>query len=198
MVMVFLIQFMNPYLSFNIALPDDYTDFYFANFYQFELENSFGKEKVAPGVFFDFIYKSEYAYDDPYFINSGLPFVIKAGGGGMQLRYFAFKDIELSFNIGYYAGNFSYPVSRDSGIIVRKEDWRKSLGTTIGVNLLQNFKKIRAGIKFYVNLIPFGAKRPPDYWIEPLYNYYYRSITYASLNSVGFGIVIGLNKRGNK
>jgi len=187
-----LTQILNPSFSVGVLIPDNHTDNHFSHLYHFRLENSFTEAVIAPGIFIDFFYNSVHPYDDPYFINSGLPLILKAGGGGLQLKVSPLRNIDFDFNFGYYAGEFSYPGPDDSGRIIRDKDWRKSLGTTVAFNLSNNIGKLRFGIKFYVNVIPFGAKKING--AIPFDSYDYR-LRYASLNSVGIGLVLGLNRK---
>jgi len=186
-------EFLNPCLSLNILAMDDYTDDYFSYLYQFELENDFSLKEIGWGAFIDYFYKENYPFSDPYFIKSGLPVEINVGGGGLQLKYFVMKSIELGAKFGYYAGKIFYPVLGDSGRVIQKSDWRKSFGFSFGVGLLHNFGRIKGGLRFYTNLISFGVKKRP-YW----YEYYNRSVDYISLNSVGFGLVFGLGRSEEK
>lgn len=193
MLLVFLTQILNPYLSLNVSAPDNYTDDNFSHFFQIGIENTFSRKKTNLGVFLDYFYTKESAFNDPYFINSGLALVLNALGTGIQLKFLLLENIDFGLNFGYYAGKITFPIPGDSGRIIRKSDWRKSFGTTIATNLFQNFGKIKIGIKCYVNLIPFGARRPSEY--IPILSSYYYSLDYVSLNSVGLGLVIGLNKK---
>ncbi len=187
-----LVQIINPFLSTNILAPDDYTDDYFRILYQFEIENDFYKENFGWGVYFDYFYKKEYPYADPYFINSGIPVGINAGGAGLQLKYLNLGDIEFGFKLGYFTGNVSYPVLKDSGKVIKEEKKRNSFGFGLGVNVMHNFGRIRGGIKFWTNFIAFDSERPKSYWN------YERSPDYISLNNVCLGLILGMNRREKK
>jgi hypothetical protein len=191
---VFLIfaQLINPYLSADLLAPDDYTDDYFSYIYQFSLENDFYRKDIGWGIYLDYFYKRDYPYSDPYFIESGLPVGINAGGGGLQLKYMGLGDIEIGVKLGYYTGKITYPVLGDSGKVIKQTDSRNSLGFGLGVNLLHNFGRVILGLKFWTNLISFDTKRPPQSW------YYQRSPDYISLNTVGFGLVLGLSRKGER
>uniref|UniRef100_A0A7C4TFY8 Outer membrane protein beta-barrel domain-containing protein n=1 Tax=candidate division WOR-3 bacterium TaxID=2052148 RepID=A0A7C4TFY8_UNCW3 len=191
---VFLIftELINPYLSANLLAPDDYSDDYFSHIYQFSLENDFYRKDIGWGIYLDYFYKKDYPYSDPYFIKSGLPVGINAGGVGLQLKYLGIGDIEIGIKLGYYAGKITYPILGDSGRVIQKTDTRNSLGFGLGVNLLHNFGRMIGGLKFWTNLIPFGAKNVKYHW------YSQRSPDYISLNTVGFGLVLGLGKRQEK
>jgi hypothetical protein len=185
---VFMIvcQLNNPSLSLGILQPDNDTELRFTYFYHIELENSLIEGLIAPGIFADFFYKDEYMQYNPY--SSGLPLTLRAGGGGLQLKVNAAQNIEFAFNLGYYFGEFLYPVAKDSGIVIRENVWRRSCGTSLAAYLFKDIHRLRIGLKFYVNIIPFGAeKRNP--WLEnqPLY------LDYASLNGLGLGLLVGLN-----
>lgn len=192
-----LSQIFNPSFSAGILIPDDQTENHFSHIYHFKLENSFTEDLFAPGIFIDFFYKSAHPYDDPYFINSGLPLIVKAWGGGLQLKINALRNIGFDLNFGYYAGDFAYPVPDDSGGIIRDKDQRTSLGATVVCNLFSTIGKLRYGIKFYVNVIPFGARKYSGIWETPP-DYYDRRLQYASLNSVGIGLLVGLHKEKEK
>jgi hypothetical protein len=187
LLILFVIQSFNPSLSLGILLPDNDTEKRFDYFYHLELENSFTKKLIAPGIFINFFYKDEYMHY--YSTNSGLPLTLRAGGGGLQLKVNATQNIEFAFNLGYYFGEFLFPVVQDSGIVTRESKWRKSLGTSAAVNLLNNIGRFRIGLKLYVNLIPFGAQKE-DPWSENQPPY----LNYASLSSLGLGVIVGLNK----
>ncbi|MCX7994458.1 MAG: hypothetical protein N3A65_01630 [candidate division WOR-3 bacterium] len=77
----FLLQSLNPYLSVNILIPDNYTDDYLGNIYQLGLENDFFQKMIGLGIYLDYFYKKEYPYDDLYFSNQVFPVLISAGGG---------------------------------------------------------------------------------------------------------------------
>lgn len=198
MIAIFLLtQVFNPSFTAGILIPDDQTDNYVSHIYHFELENSFTDDLVAPGIFIDFFYNSAHPYDDPYFFNSGLPLIVKAWGGGLQLKINPFRNIGFNLNFGYYAGEFSYPVPDDSGGITRNKDHRRSLGATVAFNLSTTAGKLRYGIKFYVNVIPFGARKYSGIWEDPPDYYDYR-LQYASLNTVGIGFLLGLHEENKK
>lgn len=183
------VQILNPFVSANLLAPDDHTDDYFGAIYQFEIENDFYRKDFGWGIYIDYFYKKEYPYADPYFIKSGIPIGIEAGGAGLQLKYLNMGDIEFGFKLGYFTGNVSYPLLKDSGIVIQEQKKRNSIGLGLGVNVMHNFRWIRAGIKFWTNFISFDAKKPRSYW------YYERSPDYISLNSVGLGLIFGLNRR---
>jgi|UniRef100_A0A7V3RGU9 hypothetical protein len=186
------IEIFNPYFSANFLAPDEYTDDYFSHIYQFSFGNDFYSKDIGWGIYFDYFYKRDYPYSDQFFIKSGLPFGINARGGGFQLKYLGFGDIEVGVKLGYYAGEITYPVPGDSGRIIEEIDSRNSIGLCMGVNLLHNFSFIYGGLRFWVNLISFDAERPPYFWYHP------RSPDYISLNTAGFGIILGLGKRQKK
>lgn len=186
MIFIIVCQLYNPSLSLGILLPDNDTEIRFTYFYHIELENSFIKGLIAPGIFADFFYKDEYMHYDSN--SSGLPLTLRAGGGGLQLKVNATQNIEFAFNLGYYFGEFLYPVVKDSGIVIRESEWRRSHGTSAAAYLFKDIRRFRIGLKLYVNLIPFGAeKRNP--WLENQPPY----LDYASLNSLGLGLLVGLN-----
>ncbi|GAI15554.1 unnamed protein product [marine sediment metagenome] len=81
-----------------------------------------------------------------------------------------------------------YPVVKDSGVVTRESERRRSLGTSVAVNLLNDVGMFRIGLKLYVNLIPFGAEKE-DPWLENQPPY----LDYALLSSLGLGIIVGLN-----
>ncbi|MEO0122618.1 MAG: hypothetical protein ABIL69_01250 [candidate division WOR-3 bacterium] len=182
-------QFLNPYISANILATDDYTDDYFTTIYQIGIENDFYKKTFGGGIYVDYFYKKDYPFADPYFIKSGIPVVINAGGVGLQVKYFGIGYIEFGVKFGYYIGNLSYPILGDSGTVIKVVDKRNSLGMSVGTNIMHNFGRIRTGIKFWINFINFESigERPP--W------HYTSSPEYVSLSSVGFGIILGPNKR---
>ncbi|MGB9721272.1 MAG: hypothetical protein ACPL28_07340 [bacterium] len=192
MTYILFVQIINPFVSANLLAPDDYTDDYFVTIYQFELENDFYRKNVGAGIYIDYLCREEYPYSDPYFIKSGIPVGLSAVGAGLQFKYLDIGDIEFGVKFGYYIGNISYPALKDSGIVIREEKGRNSLGLGTGVNLMHNFGIIKGGIRFWVNFIGFDAKSPRPYW------YYQRSPDYISLSSVGLGIVFGLNRRQEK
>ncbi len=185
-------QAINPFLSVNILAPDDYTDDYFGAVYQFEIENDFYRKNFTWGIYFDYFYNKAYPYADPYFIKSGIPVGINAGGSGLQVKYLNLGDIEFGFKLGYFTGNVSYPVLKDSGKVIKGEKRRNSLGFGLGVNIMHNFGIIRGGVKFWANFIDFDAKSPKYYW------YYGHSPDYISLNGVGLGLILGLKRRQGK
>ncbi|MEO0184849.1 MAG: hypothetical protein ABIL20_03525, partial [candidate division WOR-3 bacterium] len=80
-------QFLNPYISANILATDNYTDDYFATIYQLGIENDFCRRDFGWGIYVDYFYKKDYPLADPYFIKSGLPMEINAGGAGLQVKY---------------------------------------------------------------------------------------------------------------
>ena len=186
LLILFVIQSFNPSLSLGILLPDNDTEIRFNYFYHLEFENSFTKKLIAPGIFIDFFYKDEYMHYNS--TNSGLPLTLRAGGGGLQLKVNAAQNVEFAFNLGYYFGEFLYPVIKDSGVVTRESERRRSLGTSAAVNLLNDVGMFRIGLKLYVNLIPFGAEKR-DPWLENQPPY----LDYALLSSLGLGIIVGLN-----
>lgn len=180
---------LNPYVSANILATDEYTDDYLNHLYQFGIENRFSNKSLGWAIYIDYFYNSSYPLSNSYFIKSGLPVTLNALGTGIQLKYLAMENIEFNIGLGYYTGNVTYPLLEDSGRVVNKTDQRSSMGICLGVNFMQNFGRITCGLKFYTNLIGFGAKEPPVW-----YEYDKRSIDYASLNTVGFGLIFGLNR----
>jgi hypothetical protein len=185
LIFIIVCQLHNPSLSFGILLPDNDTELRFNYFYHIELENSFIEGSIAPGVFTDFFYKDEYMHYDPN--SSGLPLTLRAGGGGLQLKVNASQNVGFAFNLGYYFGEFLYPVAKDSGIIIRENVWRRSFGTSIAAYLFKDIHRLRIGLKLYVNVIPFGAeKRNP--WLDNQPPH----LDYASLNGLGLGLLVGL------
>ncbi len=180
----------NPSLSLNMLAPDEYTDDYFYNIHQLEVVNDFYKENFSAGIYLDYFYKSSYQLSDPYFIRSGLPTKINALGTGLQAKIQAIKNIEFFFNYGYYKGKVSYPVLGDSGRVLEGNDDRSSFGFGFGVNLAHDFGRIKGGLRIFTNLIQFGAKSPPYYYWESA-----RSMEYISLNTAGFGLLIGVSSR---
>lgn len=189
MILVLFTSLLNPYLSANVLATDDYTDDYLSHLYQFEIENRFANKNLTWAGYLDYFYNRSYLFSDQYFIKSGIPVTLKAWGAGLQLKYLAMENIEFGIGLGYYAGNVYYPMLEDSGRVVKKIDARSSLGLCLEINLTQNFGRITCGLRFYTNLIGFGAKRL--HW----YEYYQRSVDYISLNTVGFGLIIGLSRR---
>ncbi|MGQ9816945.1 MAG: hypothetical protein ACUVQ3_03205 [bacterium] len=191
--MIFVVIFtglLNPYISANVLATDDYTNDYLNNLYQFEMENRFSNKNLGWAGYLDYFYNRNYPFSNPYFIKSGIPITLKAWGAGLQLKYLAMENIEFGIGIGYYTGNVSYPLPEDSGRVVKKIDTRSSMGLCLGINMTQNFSRITCGLRFYTNLIGFGAKEHP-----PWYEYYQRSVDYISLNTVGLGLIIGLSRR---
>ncbi len=180
---------LNPYVSANILATDEYTDDYLNHLYQFGIENRFSNKNLGWAIYIDYFYNSNYPLSNPYFIKSGLPVTLNALGTGIQLKYLAMENIEFNIGLGYYRGNVSYPLLEDSGRVVKKIDQRSSMGICLGVNLMQKFGRITCGLRIYTNLIGFEAKEHPMW-----YEYYKRSIDYASLNTVGFGLILGLNR----
>jgi hypothetical protein len=187
LIFIIVCQLHNPSLSLGILQPDNDTELRFNYFYLVELENSFIKGSIAPGIFADFFYKDEYMQYDHN--SSGLPLTLRAGGGGLQLKVNATQNVGFAFNLGYYVGEFLYPVAKDSGIIIRENVWRRSCGTSIAVYLLKDIHKLRIGLKLYVNIIPFGAEKSNPYSEnQPPY------LDYTSLNGLGLGLLIGLTE----
>lgn len=186
---LFTTNLLNPYVSVNINATDDYTDYYLNHLYQFEIENRFSNKNLGWAGYLDYFYNSNYPFSNPYFIKSGIPVTLKAWGAGLQLKYLAMKNIEFGIGLGYYAGEILYPSLGDSGKVIKKVDERKSIGLNLGINLIQNFGSLTCGLRFYTNLIGFGAKEYPAW-----YEYYQHSIDYISLNTVGFGLIIGLSR----
>jgi hypothetical protein len=190
LILLLIAQGFNPSLSLGILLPEEDTELFFGHVYHLRAENSFTKNVFAPGVFLDFLYKSNDPYNDPHFVNSGIQTVVKAGGGGFSLRYTPHRNYDFDITIGYYTGEMSYPAARDSGIVSRQRVKRNSLGTTLSFNLHEYIGRIRTGIRIYVTLIPFGAKERPDiiWWEQQPY----ADLEYASLNSLGVGLTVGI------
>ncbi len=186
---LFFVQILNPFISGSILAPDDYTDDYFTTIYQLGIENDFYRRDFGWGIYVDYFYKKDYPFADPYFIKSGIPMVINAGGVGLQVKYFGIGYIEFGVKFGYYIGNLSYPILGDSGTVIKVVDKRNSLGMSVGTNIMHNFGRIRAGIKFWINLINFDSNGPRTHWD------YTSSPDYVSLSSAGFGIILGINKR---
>jgi hypothetical protein len=54
MIFIIVCQLYNPSLSLGILLPDNDTEIRFTYFYHIELENSFIKGPIVPGIFADF------------------------------------------------------------------------------------------------------------------------------------------------
>lgn len=188
LLLILFTNLLNPYFSASVLATDDYTDDYLSYLYQFEIENRFSNKNLGWAGYLDYFYNRNYLFSDPYFIKSGIPVTLKAWGAGLQLKYLAMENIEFGIGLGYYAGNVYYSMLEDSGRVVKKSDKRSSPGVCVGINLIQNFGRITCGLKFYTNLIGFGAKKHPKW-----YEYYYEhSIDYISLNTVGFGLIFGL------
>jgi hypothetical protein len=194
MVIILLItQFLNPGLSLGILLPEEDTELFFGHIYHLRAENSFTRSIFAPGIFMDYLYKSNDPYNDPHFVNSGIRTVVKAVGGGISIRYTPHQNFNFDFTLGYYTGEMSYPVAEDSGIVTRQRTERNSLGTTLAFDVHEYVGSIRAGIKIYVMLIPFGAKvRPEIIWWEQQPSY--AALEYASLSSIGVSLTVGYRR----
>lgn len=182
-------QILNPFLSANILAPDDYTDDYFVTIYQFGIENDFYRREFGWGGYVEYFYKKDYLFSDPYYITSGLPIAINAFGWGLQAKYLGMDAVEFGIKLGYYNGSLSYPILGDSGIVIKIFEKRNSLGLSMGTNIMHNLGRIRAGIKFWFNLIKFDAEGPRTY------GYYAPSPDYISLSSVGLGITLGINNK---
>lgn len=193
LMLLLLTQIFNPGLSLGIMLPEDDTELYFGQLYHMRAENQITRNTLAPGMFIDLIYKSNDPYNDPHFVNSGIQTVVKAYGGGMSVCYTPHRNLAFNITLGYYAGEMSYPVADDSGIVSRRTVKRNSLGTTVTFQLHEYIGKIRTGMRVYVTLIPFGAKERPD--IIPWEQMSYYELDYASLSSIGIGLSVGIGGR---
>jgi hypothetical protein len=193
LMLLLLTQIFNPGLSLGILLPEDDTELFFGHLYHIRAENRFTRSVFAPGMFVDFIYKSNDIYNDPHFVNSGIKTVVKAYGGGVSICYTPHQNFAFDITLGYYTGEMSYPVANDSGIVSRQIIKRNSLGTTVSFELHEYFGEIRTGIRIYAMLIPFGERKLPDViWFEqPLY----ADLEYASLSSLGIGLSVGIGGR---
>jgi hypothetical protein len=184
-----LMQSFNPSLSLGVLLPEEDTELFFGHLYHLRAENRFTRNVFSPGFFVDLLYKSNDPYNDPHFVNSGIRTLVKAGGAGFSLCYTPHRNFNFDFTLGYYSGEMSYPVAEDSGIVSRQKVKRNSLGTTLAFDLHEYIGKIRTGIRIYVTLIPFGAKKRPDIWWE---EQPYAELQYASLSSLGIGLTVGI------
>lgn len=191
MLILFIItQSFNPSLSLGVLLPEEDTELFFGHLYHLRLENSFSRNVFSPGVFVDLLYKSNDPYNDPHFVNSGIKTEVRAGGGGISLRYTPHRNLNFDITLGYYTGDLSFPIAEDSGIVSRQRIRRNSLGTTLAFQVHEHIGTIKTGIRIYVTLIPFGAKERPDiiWWEQQPYT----DLEYASLNSLGVGLMVGI------
>ena len=190
--LLLLAQLFNPGLSLGIMLPEEDTELFFGHLYYIRAENRFSRSVFTPGMFVDFICKSNDPYNDPHFVNSGIKTEVKAYGGGVSMCYTPHRNLAFDITLGYYTGEMSYPVANDSGIVSRQIVKRNSLGTTVSFMLHKYFGEIKTGIRIYAMLVPFGEKTPPDIWWEqPQYS----DLEYASLSSLGIGLSVGIGGR---
>jgi len=189
MVMIFLVSgFCNPSLAINILLPEPTTYQLSGHIYQVHLENSFQKATITPGIFFEGFYKKHYPAADDYFRNSGEPFTTLAGGAGINVTFSLIDHIQVSYGAGYFIGHFAYPAVLDSGAIVIQHDERHSIGVNGALATFHRYKKIKAGIRVCLNIIPFGAQEQTSgsNWQIPPH------LHQASLVSFGAGLQVGM------
>ena len=185
---VIIMNLFNPSLSVSMLLPDNSTSDSYQYLYNIEFVNVFTKNDPTVGLFLDYFLKDEYMHYPDYFLYSGYPLTLRAGGGGVQLKLNTNHIVEWDFKIGYFIGGLSYPIVADSGIVTRETLSRASLGAGAAMNILKEVGNFRIGIKIAGNLIPFGQRPGPVVHV-PLY------LSGTSLNTFGVGITIAANRQ---
>ncbi len=186
--LVIIMNLFNPSLSVSMMLPDNSTSDSYQYMYNIEFANVFTSSDPAVGLFLDYFLKDEYMHYPDYFLDSGYPLTLRAGGGGVQLKLNTGKIVEWDFKIGYFTGGLVYPAVVDSGIITRVTISRASFGAGAAMNILKEVGNFRIGIKISGNLIPFG-QRPEPVEHVPLY------LSGTSLNTFGVGIILAANQK---
>jgi len=186
--LVIIMNLFNPSVSVSMMLPDNNTSDSYQYMYNLEFANVLTRDDPTVGLFFGYFLKDEYMHYPDYFLESGYPLTLRAGGGGIQLKLNTGSIVEWDFKIGYFTGGLSYPVVKDSGIVSRETISRASLGAGAAMNILKDIGNLRIGIKISGNVIPFGQRPGPVFYVPPY-------LSGTSLNTFGVGIILAVNRQ---